>query len=605
MNRRNPLLDLEEDFDPSIPIDNEEHLIAREAYDENIRNQFNQDMGPDAFANQFKRLEAEGIVEPLDPVYDSVRRKIEQRDAINKAKGLLDRFRSASSPQQPQAFSSLAASEAQIEYDDTGFPNVVVDSAEEQVEPTTPEPEVTGFAPLPEPEEEPPAQEPVRMGGEPLAEPEPIEPEETEPLKEIPTREEVEEKVKNVELTDADKELTDLTLEDALKSKRDAQRRAMLMRAASAFSAAIIGGDRAVLSNKLGEDFAKMIEEYGKTPLEEYLIRNKEKDARQMREDKAFERAIKRTQFERQQERMIREQDPNSPESDLARTLASRLLPNRSFEGRTAAELNDMLPMMKDIYMTEASALAKQQSAEMAQLRLELQRHSLDLREQQMGDVNRRHAETLDMRREAAEIRDAQSQSERRGKIVDAFNKDPNVRKLKEREENMNTMQQLVKAAAKNPAAWNTIGAKAARAIAGEVGNLTEADKADYGGSKAWLSRLQRWVEVGAKGTPPKADLKDLKALVQMSEDSILDTYRNTAGQYSAQYASAYGVDAGDLYKMIMPTREQIRQVVEAPTEEEAPAETGTIRVTDGNEILHIPIERLSEAEADGFTRMD
>ncbi len=61
-------------------------------------------------------------------------------------------------------------------------------------------------------------------------------------------------------------------------------------------------------------------------------------------------------------ERVARESDPSSQESQLAQSLAKRMMPSQSFDGMSANQINGLLPNMSKVYDIEQRKLDRQES---------------------------------------------------------------------------------------------------------------------------------------------------------------------------------------------------------------------------------------------------
>lgn len=62
------------------------------------------------------------------------------------------------------------------------------------------------------------------------------------------------------------------------------------------------------------------------------------------------------------QDKLARESDPASPESGLARDLATKMIPGRSFEGMNAKQINTLIPSLTKIYDIQQQRLNRQDS---------------------------------------------------------------------------------------------------------------------------------------------------------------------------------------------------------------------------------------------------
>ncbi len=97
------------------------------------------------------------------------------------------------------------------------------------------------------------------------------------------------------------------------------------------------------------------------------------------------------------------------------------------------------------------------------------------------------------------------------------------------------------------------ISGLAARA-SGEVGALTEADKAPFGGSRAMLSRLRRYASIAATGNLPEADRAELRKLALSFQNAAKRNLQKKASLKAQQTAKVLGLDPNEVMEKILPT---------------------------------------------------
>ena len=159
-------------------------------------------------------------------------------------------------------------------------------------------------------------------------------------------------------------------------------------------------------------------------------------------------------------------------------------------------------------------------------------------------------------RRELVEIRQGEINERegerRRTRIVEQFNNDPAVRKV----EQIDQFSQLIidVANSDNPVGHASLPTLMARS-SGEVGNLSEADKKPFGGSKALDQRIKQvFTELySGKRTPENARfISDLASAFQRTG---LRKRERLARLRSKQYASALRgkMSEQDIYEMLAP----------------------------------------------------
>lgn len=142
-------------------------------------------------------------------------------------------------------------------------------------------------------------------------------------------------------------------------------------------------------------------------------------------------------------------------------------------------------------------------------------------------------------------------QKERLGKdIIDKFNSAPNVVKAKTSIDAANNVRALIDS--NNPIAAGAIPTYMARA-SGEVGNLSEADKAPFGGSQAILSRLQAALTEKATGRLTPENAQFLASLSDVMENSARRNLENEARTRSKQYSRSGNMKEDDIFESLFP----------------------------------------------------
>jgi hypothetical protein len=140
----------------------------------------------------------------------------------------------------------------------------------------------------------------------------------------------------------------------------------------------------------------------------------------------------------------------------------------------------------------------------------------------------------------------------RRTDLVRRFNSDPNVRKAVSSENSAAELDQL--ADSNNPISNNAIATIAARA-SGEVGNLSEADKAPFGGSQAIVARLAQFASTNVTGLRTPENKKWIKGLAQVFRDHGKRMKVNIADEWSKQYSqtdTSLG-SSDDIFRVLSP----------------------------------------------------
>lgn len=135
--------------------------------------------------------------------------------------------------------------------------------------------------------------------------------------------------------------------------------------------------------------------------------------------------------------------------------------------------------------------------------------------------------------------------------LVTRFNADPSVKKAQQAIDGANMVRDL--ALSDNPIAHAAVPTFMARA-SGEVGALTEADKAPFGGSQAILARLNAAVRQNAAGKLTAENRKFLQDLSDTMERRANSNMDNLARQRSKQYGAASQFNSPqDIFSYLRP----------------------------------------------------
>lgn len=138
-------------------------------------------------------------------------------------------------------------------------------------------------------------------------------------------------------------------------------------------------------------------------------------------------------------------------------------------------------------------------------------------------------------------------------KVVDTFNANPQVRKQQQSIDGAFAVRAL--ATSDNPIAAAAIPTYMARA-SGEVGNLSEADKAPFGGSQAIKNRLEAALKQQATGQLTEANRTFLMQLSDTMEKSAEENLDRRAMEFANQYSRSSKISPHDLYTSLRPGRQ-------------------------------------------------
>ena len=155
-------------------------------------------------------------------------------------------------------------------------------------------------------------------------------------------------------------------------------------------------------------------------------------------------------------------------------------------------------------------AQQRQQPDALEAQRLQISKSNLELRKQEIKEQLKR-TENLEQDRN---FRREERDIERAIRSKEAFSKRDDVKKVKERMANLNQIDDLLQEAPELAA--GVIPFKIAKGIAGEVGNLTQAEREDAQISPSFYRKLQRGATTFLTGRIPEADKKELEKVVKL-----------------------------------------------------------------------------------------
>lgn len=153
-----------------------------------------------------------------------------------------------------------------------------------------------------------------------------------------------------------------------------------------------------------------------------------------------------------------------------------------------------------------------QQPNAMAQERLKVQKSNLELRKQEVEEQRKRTnnlEEDRDLRREERKL-------SRQITAKESFGKRGDVKKLQDQGLLLNDINIIVSDTPEIAA--GVIGFKIAKGIAGEVGNLTQAEREDAQISPSFYRKLKRGGTKFLTGRLPEEDVKELRKVVKIME---------------------------------------------------------------------------------------
>lgn len=187
---------------------------------------------------------------------------------------------------------------------------------------------------------------------------------------------------------------------------------------------------------------------------------------------------------------------------------------------------------------------------------------NLDFRKQQQEAIEADH-----------KAREEDRKTNMRTSVIAKFNALPNVKKHQSSIEAADTVIDLI--SSNNPIADSAIPTYMARA-SGEVGALTEADKAPFGGSQALLARIGQAFQQSKSGKLTPENREFVRQLAETMKASAVRNQINAAKKFSEQYSKvgSYGT-AQDIEATISPDLTMQTEPTTSPANPAAPPPSG------------------------------
>lgn len=166
--------------------------------------------------------------------------------------------------------------------------------------------------------------------------------------------------------------------------------------------------------------------------------------------------------------------------------------------------------------------------------------------------TEKRFQENLGLRKREYELNRAMRTDRMNATVIDKFNADPDVKKADGAMEAAATIKEL--AISGNAIAAAAIPTYMAR-MSGEVGNLSEADKAPFGGSRAILARMEASFTQMSTGTLTPENQRFLVEFANLIEKRSNETLDRQSQKISQQYGQlgSYG-NQQKVQSLIRPT---------------------------------------------------
>jgi hypothetical protein len=191
--------------------------------------------------------------------------------------------------------------------------------------------------------------------------------------------------------------------------------------------------------------------------------------------------------------------------------------------------------------------------AEMSKAKRESAEKIAEDRNKLMEEKNRLYGRQVEKmgagREEAKQFRENKFEYDKIVKLQDSFNKDKQVVKAEERIQSAATLRDMVDG---NPITQEAAKTFAARA-SGEVGALSDQDRAAYGGSKAIIDRINSTFTRAVTGELTDTDKKFMKELADKFEQAGQRDLQSRLSIYSKQGTKRTKMSEDEVKETIRP----------------------------------------------------
>jgi hypothetical protein len=190
--------------------------------------------------------------------------------------------------------------------------------------------------------------------------------------------------------------------------------------------------------------------------------------------------------------------------------------------------------------MTEKEARAEATRRLSMKAEKEKQANEIDLKKQRQAELKEERDRKFEERR-----------GEEKERIINKFNQSNGVVRINQSIDAAKTIRELANSG--NPIAASAIPTYMARA-SGEVGNLSEPDKAPFGGSRAILRRMEAAFEEASSGGMSDANRQFINELSDLMEQTANANKNERARELSSQYGkSSDYLDKKQIYEFLRP----------------------------------------------------
>lgn len=354
-------------------------------------------------------------------------------------------------------------------------------------------------------------------------------------------------------------------MDEAIAKRNEAQRTNQLLRAFNK----IIQGSTTAAGGKItdGSELFDELDKQADQPVRDIAMKEKMQQTRddQSRAQEKYEVVMDKLKMDLEKSNLDFQNaeavaDPNSPQSKMVQeyfiemnaAMGRKVNPETVMQ-QPAQMLYKISPWMQNVYATHLRMQMDQRRLNQQDERIAQGRERLDLLTGKEGRLK----DQFDKKFE-------DTQQEQSAKIVDKFEKDKVVQKSNESIGQANNVIQLVQS--DNPIGHSAIPTFMARA-AGEVGNLSEGDKAPFGGSQALSARIKQVTQTYRNGELTPENQQFVIDLANVMKKSAMRNKATRAFDLRGKYGKSYKMDTKDVNDLMMPELNQLDNEDQAAVE--------------------------------------
>lgn len=338
-------------------------------------------------------------------------------------------------------------------------------------------------------------------------------------------------------------------MDEAIAQRNEQQRKAQLLRGFSK----IMQGGATMAGGKIsdGSELYDAMEKNAGQPVDDIKMKQGMQQGQQKQEMvmKQLQMQLDKSNLDFQNEQAIN--DPSSPQSQfvqdqfmMMQQAMGKPVNEQAIRQQTSKTLYEVSPWMQKVYANQLKGKMERERLNMQNERLNQGRERLDLLTNKEGRLGTQFNKRMD-----------EKQEDQSTSVVKDFEKDGVVKKSNESIGQADNVIQLV--TSDNPIGHAAIPTFMARA-AGEVGNLSEGDKAPFGGSQALKSRLAQVMQTYKNGELTPENQQFVIELANVMKRSAKRNKAKRAIDLRPKYAKSYNMELKDVNDLMVPELNQL-----------------------------------------------